>query len=59
MIKNKIFEVYDGMNEEELRAIAKAFEADLTSTIASDNREFIIGRLAIVYALRKYKFKED
>ena len=33
MIKNNIFEVYDRMDEKELETMAKAFEADIASTI--------------------------
>ena len=56
MIENNIFEVYDKMDEKELVTIAKAFEADSVNAIPT-NREFIMGRLAIIYALWKYKFK--
>ena len=57
MIKNNIFEVYDRMEEKELETMAKAFEADYASVNTNESREFIIVRLAIVYALWKYKFK--
>ena len=65
MIKNSTFDVYDRMDKETLETIALAFEADLVtayeqSKISKDDskREFIKARLAIVYALLKYKFKE-
>ncbi len=55
MIENNIFEVYNKMDEKELETIAKAFEADSVNA-AHANREFIMGRLAIIYARWKYKF---
>lgn len=65
MINNSTFNVYDRMDKKMLENMALAFEADFVtayeqSKISKDDsqREFIKARLAIVYALLKYKFKE-
>ncbi len=55
MIKNKIFSVYDGMDKAHLEGMAAAFEADFAAAKDPSQEEFIRARLAIVYALLKYK----
>ena len=56
MIKNSTFDVYDRMDKEGLEAMALAFESDFVAAESDGQREFIKARLAIVYALLKYKF---
>lgn len=58
MINNSTFNVYDRMDKETLETMALAFEADFVTATTSESRENIKGRLAIIYALLKYKFKE-
>lgn len=60
MVKNKIFSVYDRMDKAHLELMAAAFELDL-ETIDKDcgRRDFIRARLAIIYALLKYKIHYD
>ncbi len=57
MIKNSTFNVYDRMDKKMLETMASAFEADYVGASLVGGRENIMARLAIVYALLKYKFK--
>lgn len=58
MIKNSTFDVYDRMEKKTLETMAMAYETDFVMAKPSEAREFIKTRLAIVYALLKYKFKK-
>ena len=56
MIKNSTFNVYDRMDKAHLELMAAAFEADLVAVNKDmGQKDFIKARLAIVYALLKYK----
>lgn len=57
MIDNATFNVYDRMDKEMLATMAMAFETDFVIATTSESRENIKARLAIIYALLKYKFK--
>ncbi len=57
MIKNNTFNVYDRMDRETLVTMAMAFETDFVAASLVEARENIKTRLAIIYALLKYKFK--
>lgn len=57
MIKNTTFNVYDRMDKKTLEEMASAFEADFSVAEDVYSGDFILARLAIVYALLKYKFK--
>lgn len=59
MIKNSTFDVYDRMDKKGLETMALAFESDFVAAKDDDQREFIKARLAIVYALLKYKLYKD
>lgn len=58
MIKNSTFNVYDRMDKKTLETMALAFETDYMAAVLVESRENIKARLAIIYALLKYKFKE-
>ena len=58
MIKNSTFDVYDGMSKQELEEMTMAFETDFVVADSDEGREWIKARLAIIYGLLKYKFKE-
>jgi len=58
MIKNNTFDVYDRMDKKALESMALAFEADFAAATSNGDREFIKARLAIIYALLKYKLDE-
>jgi len=59
MIKNSTFDVYDRMDKKALETMALAFESDFEAAKDDAQREFIKARLAIVYALLKYKLYKD
>lgn len=57
MIKNSTFSVYDRMDKKALKTMAGSFEADFPAAKEEGRDDFIKARLAIIYALLKYKFK--
>ncbi len=59
MIKHSTFNVYDRMDKKALKTMALAFEADVEVAASAQGLEFIKARLAIVYALLKYKIHYD
>lgn len=57
MIKNSILNVYDRMDKKTLKIMALSFEGDFPVAKDEGRGDFIMARLAIIYALLKYKFK--